>query len=201
MQLDDKMIEDNPFNQGYYYSDELRNFGFKSIGENVMVAKSATIVGLSNISLGNNVRIDGQGVIAANSGSLEVGSYVHIGSSCYLACSGGITLSDFCGLSQGVRIYSISDDYSGESLTNPTIPLRFLNLKIASVLIGKHVIIGSGSVVLPGVTVCEGSSVGALSLVSKSLSEWGVYVGCPAKKIRNRVKNILDLEKELLGNY
>lgn len=193
-------IEDNPFNQGYYYSDELTNFGFKSVGENVMIAKSATIVGLSNISLGNNIRIDGQGVIAANSGYLEIGNYVHIGSSCYLACSGGITLSDFSGLSQGVRIYSVSDDYSGEALTNPTIPSRFLNLKIDSVILGKHVIIGSGSVVLPGVTICEGSSVGALSLVTKSLPEWGVYVGAPAKKIRNRVKNILDLEKELLRN-
>ncbi len=198
MQSNDEMIEDNPFNQGYYYSEELRKFGFKCVGDNVKISKSATIVGLSNISLGNNIRIDGQGVIAANSGYLTIGDYVHIGSSCYLACSGGITLSDFSGLSQGVRIYSISDDYSGEALTNPTIPLKFLNLKIASVLIGKHVIIGSGSVVLPGVTVNEGSSVGALSVISKNLPEWGVYVGTPAKKIRGRLKNMLEFEKELL---
>lgn len=100
-----------------------------------------------------------------------------------------------------MRIYSISDDYSGEALTNPTIPLKFLNLKIASVLIGKHVIIGSGSVVLPWVTINEGSSVGALSLISKSLPEWGVYVGTPAKKIRDRLKNMLELEKDFLKNH
>lgn len=91
------MIEDNPFSQGYYYSEELRKFGFKNVGDNVKISKNATIVGLSNISLGNNIRIDGQGVIAANSGYLTIGDYVHIGSSCYLACSEGSHFQIFLG--------------------------------------------------------------------------------------------------------
>jgi galactoside O-acetyltransferase len=108
-------------------------------------------------------------------------------------------MQDFSGLSQGARIYSCSDDYSGNSLTNPTVPGEYLNLKIAPVIIGRHVIIGSGSVVLPGCSIQEGSSVGALSLVTKSLESWGVYLGIPAKRIKSRSKKLLERELELRG--
>jgi galactoside O-acetyltransferase len=188
----------NPFQQGYFESEELRKFGFKSVGDNVKIAKNTTIIGLNNISLGNNIRIDGNVVIAAYSGSLTLGNYIHIGGGCYLGCGGDITLGDFSGLSQGISIYSETDDYTGKSLTNPTVPHKYLNVKVAPVILGKHVIVGSGSVILPGVTIGEGSSVGALSLVTKSLDGWGVYIGAPAKRLKARKKDMLKLEEELL---
>jgi len=152
----------NPFNPGYYTSDELRLMPFKSVGENVQIAKDCTIIGLENISLSNNIRIDGGATLACASGYLEIGSYIHIAKDCFLGCAGGITLSDFSGLSQGVKLYSASDDYSGASLTNPTVPKEFLNVKAMHLDIGRHVIIGSGSVVLPGASIGEGSAIGAL---------------------------------------
>ena len=191
-------INPNPFNQGYFESEELCKFGFKNVGYNVKIAKNATIIGLNNISLGSNIRIDSSVVIVAYSGTLTLGNYIHIGSGCYLGCSGGVTLSDFSGLSQGVHIYSASDDYTGVSLTNPTIPHTYLKVKAAPVILGKHVIVGSGCVILPGVIIGEGSCVGALSLVTKVLGEWGVYFGAPAKKIKGRSKTILKLEQELM---
>ncbi len=189
----------NPFNQGYYESEELRKFGFKRIGDNVKIAKNATIIGLNNISLGNNIRIDGNVVIVAHSGSLTLGNYIHIGGGCHLSCAGGITLADFSGLSQGVRIYSGTDDYTGKSLTNPTVPHKYLKVEIAPVILGKHVIVGSGSVILPGVTIGDGSCVGALSLVTKSLDEWGVYFGSPVKKLKDRSKDMLKLEEQFIS--
>lgn len=192
-------LPSGPFNQGYFETEELKKFGFCRVGQNVKIARNATIIGLANITLGNNIRIDGHTTIAAHAGSLTVGDYVHIGGGSYLGCAGNICLSDFAGLSQGVRIYSGSDDYSGKFLTNPTVPAEYLNVKIAPVLLGKHVIIGAGSVVLPGVTIGEGSSVGALSLVSKSIGEWGVYFGAPAKRIKERRKDLLELEARLRG--
>lgn len=188
----------NPFNPGYFLSDELRAFGFKCVGENVKIAKNCTIIGLENISLGSNIRIDGNVVIAAFSGYFEMGDYIHIGGGCYLGCGGGVRLLDFSGLSQGVNIYSCSDDYSGKSLTNPTVPHEYLNVTSAPVNLGKHVIVGSGSVILPGVDIGEGTSVGALSLVTKSLEAWGVYCGSPAKKLKDRSKDLLELERKLL---
>ena len=128
---------------------------------------------------------------------LRIGSYVHIGGLCYLSAGDGICLEDFSGLSQGVRIYSRTDDYSGEHLTNPTVPERFTGITRGAVTLGRHVIVGSGSVILPKVTVGEGSSIGALSLVTKNIPPWGVYFGAPAKKIYNRSKRLLDLEAQM----
>lgn len=188
---------ENPFNHGYWTETDLVKFGFCKVGVNVKVAKNCTIVGLGNISFGNNVRIDGPTVISASSGHVRIGDFVHVGGFCFLAGAGGIDMDDFSGLSQGVRIYSASDDYSGNSLTNPTVPREYLNVRVAPVKLGRHVIIGSGSTILPGCSIGDGSSVGANSLVNKSLGEWGVYFGAPAKRIKNRSKNLLALESDL----
>ncbi|AOJ93082.1 galactoside O-acetyltransferase [Burkholderia multivorans] len=191
---------ENPFNPGYWTEEDLPKFGFAAVGTNVRVAKNCTILGLENISLGSNVRIDGPTVIAASAGYVRIGSYVHIGGMSFIAGAGGVEIADFAGLSQGVRLYSASDDYSGSSLTNPTIPREFLNVKKAPIMIGRHVIVGSGSVVLPGCTIGEGSSVGALTLVTKSLESWGVFLGTPAKRIKRRSKRLLELEGALLAS-
>lgn len=193
------MKSENPFNPGYFNTEQLQEMGFKCVGDNVQIAKNCTIIGLENISLGDNIRIDGGVTFSCASGYLKIGSYIHISGGCHLTCAGGIELSDFSGLSHGVRIYSGSDDYSGKSLTNPTVPRKYLNLTIKPVLIGRHVIIGAGSVVLPGVTIGNGSSVGALTLVTKSLDEWGVYLGTPAKKIKTRKKDLVEQERLLLS--
>ena len=60
---------------------------------------------------------------------------------------------------------------------------NYLNVTKKSISIGKHVVIGSGSVVLPGVSIAEGSTVGALSLITKSLGSWGSLLWCTCQKI------------------
>ena len=66
------------------------------------------------------------------------------------------------------------------------------------VTLGKHVIVGANSTILPGVSISEGCSVGAMSLVNKSTDPWGIYFGIPARRIKDRKKNILELEKSFL---
>lgn len=188
----------NPFNPGFHNEDDLKEVGFKAIGHNVRIAKNCTIIGLENIEIGNNVRIDGYcSIIAADSGWLKLGSHIHIGGYCLLSAGDGIQMDNFSGLSQGVRIYSSTDDYSGNHLTNPTVPERYTGITRGTVALRRHVIIGSGSVILPRVIIGEGSSVGALSLVTKSLESWGVFSGCPAKRLKDRSKRLLELEAEL----
>ncbi len=190
----------NYFNPGYLNEIELKNIGFKSIGKNVQVAKNCTIIGVENISLGNNVRIDGYSTIIVSAmGYLNVGSNIHIGGYCAIFAGAGVTMEDFSGLSQSVKIYSTSDDYTGKYMTNPTVPAEFTNVHRAPVFIGRHAIVGSQSIIMPGVSIAEGSAVGANSLVSKDTEAWSVYFGSPAKKIKNRSKNILELEKEYLS--
>jgi len=187
----------NPFAHEYYESAELRNFGFMQVGINVKISKNCTIVGLKNISLGDHVRVDANTLLIANTGFLEIGSYVHIGANCYLGCAGGIAMENFSGISHGVMIFSCSDDYSGRALTNPTIPSHFLNVNLAPVRLKKHSVVGAGSVIMPGVVIGEGSAVGALSLVTRTLGDWGIYFGSPIKKIMARSRHLL-IDEELL---
>lgn len=193
-------MQQNPFNAGYYTEDELQKMGFKSIGKNVRIAKNNTIVGLEKISIGDNVRIDGYcAIIASGDGFVDIGSYIHIGGWSYLSAGHGISLEDFVNISQGVRIYTRTDDYSGESLTNPMIPEKYSDVSSGSVVLKKHVIVGSGSIILPNLIIAEGASIGALSLVKENLSAWGIYCGVPAIKIKNRSKNLLKLEQQFLA--
>ncbi len=176
--------------------DELTKIGFKKIGKNVFSSRKARIYGLENMEIGNNVRIDDFCIL---SGKIKLGSYIHIAA--YSALFGGeegIIMEDFTTLSSKVCVYAISDDYSGQSLTNPMIPNYYKNLNTGEVVLRKHIIIGSSSVILPGVEIKEGTAVGALSLVNKSLDEWSIYVGSPARKVNKRSTKILDLEKEFL---
>lgn len=186
----------NPFDLGYYETAELRDMGFAYVGENVKIAKTCTIPGnLSNIYLGNDIRVDGYTTIVGN---IRLGNYIHIGAYCLLSGGDGIVLNDFCGLSNGVKLYSRSDDYSGNFLTNPTIPEKYLGIKRGKISLEKHVILGANAIILPSVTVGEGCSVGAQSLVKKDLDAWKIYAGCPVRHIGTRKKKLLELEAELL---
>lgn len=194
-------MENNCFNPGYYNENELRNIGFGKVGNNVRVAKNCTIVGLENITIGNNVRIDGfTTIIVSTPGYLHLGSNIHIGGYSAIFAGAGVSMEDFSGISQGVKIYSTSDDYSGRYMTNPTVPTEFSNVHRAPVYLRRHVIVGSQSVIMPGINIAEGCAVGANSLVSKDTDEWSIYFGSPAKKIKNRSKKILELEVEYLSN-
>lgn len=174
--------------------------GFLSIGENVMISERASFHNCKNISIGNNVRIDDFSVLSAGEGGIIVGNHVHIAVYCSLIGAGNITLSDFCNLSSRVSIYSSSDDFSGASMTNPTVPEEFTNVTHADVLLEKHVIVGCGSVVLPGAILEEGVAVGALTLVKSRCEAFGIYAGSPARRIRTRRRDVLAIETMFLSS-
>ena len=180
----------------FYSEEELKKIGFKSIGKNNLISKKASIYGASNISIGNNVRIDDFCIL---SGKINLGNYIHIAA--YTALYAGdseIIVYDFVGISSRCVVYAASDDYSGEFMTNPMIPEKYKNVISKSVIIKKHCIIGSNSTLFPGVILNEGVAIGAHSLVNKECTEWNVYVGIPAKILKNRKKDLLLLEKKFI---
>jgi len=185
---------------GMLTPQQIQAMGFAAVGTNVQISDRASFYGLSRISIGSNVRIDDYCVLAAGIGGINIGSHVHIAVGSSLIGAGRITLDDFSGVSSRVSIYSSSDDYSGASLTNPTVPDEYKQVLHAPVHLGKHVIVGSGSVILPGITLEDGVAVGALSLVTKRCTAFGIYAGNPAKRIRDRKQDLLELEKRLLGD-
>lgn len=101
----------------FFTKNELSELGIGAIGNNVLISKKASLYGCSEMKIGSNVRIDDFCIL---SGRLEIGSYVHIAAySALYGGSDGIFLADYTNISSRVSIYSISDDYSGFSMTNP----------------------------------------------------------------------------------
>jgi len=181
----------------FYSLEELQTLGLATFGADVRISRKASIYNPGLIAIGNHVRIDDFCVLSAGKGGIEIGDYVHIAVYCSLMGAGRIRLDDFSNLSSRVSIYSSNDDYSGEHLTNPTIPDQFTGVTHAAVLLGKHVIVGAGAVVLPGVCLEDGVAVGSLSLVSKNCNAFGIYAGVPARRIGERKRDLLELEKQL----
>jgi len=180
----------------FYNVEELSKLGFAKVGINVLISRKASIYGAENMSIGSNVRIDDFCIL---SGKITIGNYIHIAAySALYGGSCGILIDDFSNISSRVSVYAVSDDYSGESMTNPMIPNKYKKILEQRVEIQKHVIIGSGSVILPGCVLNIGSSFGALTLINKDSEEWSVNAGIPFKKIKERSRHILELEKELL---
>ena len=178
--------------------DAIEKMGFCSVGEGVVISDKASFYNCANISIGNNVRIDDFCVLSAGVGGITIGNHIHIAVFSSLIGAGKITLSDYCNISSRVAIYSSSDDYSGSFMTNPMIPGRYTSVTHADVYLGKHVIVGSGSVILPGITIEDGVAVGSLSLISNNCQPFGIYAGSPAKFLKERKKDLLELEKEFL---
>ena len=178
--------------------DVLEAMGFASLGSDLHISDRAAFYGCAQIALGNNVRIDDFCVLSAGQGGIEIGNHVHIAVYSCLIGKGRITLSDFCNISSRVSIYSSSDDFSGAAMTNPTVPSRFTAVTHADVVLGRHVIVGCGSAVLPGTRLEDGVAVGALSLVRSDCAAFGIYAGTPARFIRERRRDLLELEKQFL---
>ena len=178
---------------------ELQKMGFKKLGKNIKISTKASVYNCNDIEIGDNVRIDDFCVI---SGKVTMGRNVHIAIFCNVAGGEkGIEFGDFSGLAYGCHVFTQSDDYSGATLTNPTVPKKYKNEIKKKISIGKHVIVGSMSIIFPGVTLAEGCAIGAMTVIRKSTEPWGIYHGNPVKRIKERKRDLLTLEEQYLNEH
>lgn len=169
---------------------------FKYIGKNVLLSHYARYYNRKNISIGDNSRVDDFAILSAGEGGIEIGRYVHIACHCTLQGQGKITMKDFSGISSRVAIYSSSDSYDGEFMTNPCVPEFVRNTKHKDVNLGKHVVIGTGSTLLPGVDLEDGCAIGAMGLVLPGYYQYNsILIGSPARFYKYRNPKIYDFEK------
>lgn len=150
------------------------------------------IVGIENVEFGNNIIIDDFVLIYATS-RIKIGNNVHIASFSSITGGAALTVGDFSAISQGCRILTGTDDFKNWGFGNSTIAEKFRNTERSPIQIGKFCIVGANSVVLPGVSIGEGATVGACSVVTQDLAPWGVYIG--NKRVGDRDK------EEVLKNY
>ena len=174
-----------------------RRFPFRACGEDVQIYPRAHVTGAETISIGDSVIID-DFVFLTGGMETSIGNFVHLASFSSFLGGGRLFIEDFAGVSSGSRIYTGTDDFLGESLTGPTIPDAFRRPVRSSVRIGKFAVVGANCVVLPGVTIGEGCTVGALSLINRDCEPWTIYAGSPARPIKaRRRERVEELEREL----
>jgi len=174
--------------------DEINAIGFNKVGKNVLISRHASFYNPSEMCIGNNVRIDDFCIL---SGRITIENYVHI--SAYVALYGNrrIYIKNYSGISAHSVIYTMIDDFSGKFLIGPMFPEELTNLIGGPVILEEFTQIGASSVVLPNLIIKQGSVVGAMSLVNKTLDEWGIYAGIPAKRIKERSKKCMSFVEVL----
>lgn len=150
----------------FYSADELKALGFSEVGRDIQVSRKCSFYAIKG-RIGDNVRIDDFCIFK---GHVEIGSYVHVAAFCSVSGAfARVELKDFCTLSNRVSIFSGSDDYAADTLNNSQVPEEFTTIRKGPVSIGRAVLIGAHSVILPGVEIGDAGSVGAMAVVAKPI--------------------------------
>ena len=171
----------------------------KKIGEDVRVSELAVISRPELMELGGHISID-QWVYISTKATL--GSYIHIAPS--VSIIGGahaeIIMEDFTNIGSGSRIVCATNDFS-QGLISPVVPPEYQTVIYKPVIFKRYSTVGVNCVILPGVTLAEGSIVGANSLVKTNTEPWTIYAGSPAKPIGKRDSKKAIEAGKILMNY
>ena len=109
-----------------------------------------------NAFIGDYVRVDLQ-----HANMIYIGEYAHITSGCRLLCH-----------QRDLSNYRVGDNAA------------LCGYRKGEIHIGKGVMVGMESTIMPGVTIGDGAIIGAGSLVVKDIPAWTVAMGVPAKVVK-----------------
>jgi acetyltransferase-like isoleucine patch superfamily enzyme len=111
---------------------------------------------------------------------ITIGKGSIIGDRCELDGRGGLHIGEDCNLSSEVHIWTGQHDAQSVEFDYET----------ASVQIGDRCWVSSNTIILPGVSMGEGSVLAAGAVLTKDTEPYGIYAGVPAKKIGERNRNL-----------
>ncbi|MBN1681380.1 MAG: acyltransferase [Anaerolineae bacterium] len=178
-------------------TNQAYQLGLAGVGQDVFIWSLAKITSPEVITIGDSVIVD-DFVFLMGGMKTVIGSFIHIASFTSITGGGELIMEDFSGFSSGVRVFTGNEDYSGNSFTNPAVPARFRHAIRSFVHLKKFAVVGANSVIMPGVTIGEGVVIGANSFVTRDCKPWTVYVGSPARPVRERPKeHLFALEADL----
>ena len=160
----------------------------KYCGKNVIIGKTVRIRKPEECIIGDNTIIDDFAYISC---AIEIGKNCHIAS--HVSISGGkgkFKMGDYSTLSSHVSIHCASSDYTETSLDLPSVPEEEqYGGYVEDVEIGDYVVIGSHSVILPGVSIPDKVACGAYTLMNKKeYEELGLYVSIPSRFLKKRIE-------------
>lgn len=169
-----------------YYKLKLR-----SMGKNVLFGTGVETIQPKKISIADYVFIDNNVTLNAMAGEITIGKRIHIAPYAIIAGTGGIFMDDYAAVGAFARLYSHSEaPIDGKRMSGPMIPESMKGMITAPIRMEKDSLVGTGAVVLPGVTLGEGAIVAANSLVlaNTTIKPWTIYAGVPARLAGMRKK-------------
>jgi len=171
----------------------------RSCGNDVFISANVEIRRPQLVSVGEHVAIDTGFYLTTQA---EIGDYIHIAP--YVTIIGGadaeLHMAHFSSIAAGSRIICASDDHMGAGMPGPTIPAEYHdNVTYAPVIFERFAAVGTNVIVMPGVTLAEGSVVGAGSLITKNTEPWTIYVGTPARAVKVRPREKILENARLMG--
>ena len=142
--------------------------------------------GADRITAGRGVFIDHRaylsaGMVGGKRGSIRIGDYVEIGPYCVLWGGGGIEIGNNVHMGAHVHVTSQQGRPVPSLQTDPSVPLP---VDCAPVKIEDHVLIYSGAIVVPGVTIGHHAIVAAGSVVTNDIPPYALAAGAPARVVR-----------------
>lgn len=160
----------------------------KYCGKNVIIGKTVRIRKPEECIIGDNTIIDDFAYISC---AIEIGKNCHIAS--HVSISGGkgkFKMGDYSTISSHVSIHCASSDYTHTSLDLPSVPEEEqYGGFVEDIELGNYVVIGSHSVILPGVKMPDKVACGAYTLLNKKhYEELSLYVGIPSRLLKRRIE-------------
>jgi len=149
------------------------------------------------LTIGNNSVVQGNFIFEKNSGFIKIGDNTFIGGGTFI-CIDSIEIGDNVMFSWGCTVVDnnshstkwserkddVKDWKRGLDEAKIGVYKDWTNVKSAKIIIKNKVWIGFNSIILKGITIGEGSIIGAGSVVTKDIPDWAIVAGNPAKIIK-----------------
>ena len=155
------------------------------IGKNVLLGK-VTCEWPNKIEIGDEAVVENNVIFKVTQpfnkeNFISVGKRVFVGAGCQFNCNTRITISDDCLIASN----TIFVDTGHEINKGKKINLQ--GCVVGEITLMEDVWIGTNCKILKGVTIGRGSIIGAGSLVNKSIPEYQIWAGTPARFIKDRI--------------
>lgn len=143
---------------------------FGHVGKGLFCERSIRLWNAEYIELGDCVHVFSRSVLAVHKKDADHHGVIKIGDNVLL----------------GRRVTITDNSHGASNFTDMTIPpLQRILYPLKGVSIASNVWIGDNVVILPGVTIGEGSIIGANAVVTKDIPPYSVAVGNPARVVKS----------------
>jgi acetyltransferase-like isoleucine patch superfamily enzyme len=150
-------------------------------GRGLQVGAGVGFKHLETFEIGEGVFIGAQSYLQGRfDGSCVIGDHVWIGPQSYFDAR-DLVIGEYVGWGPGAKV--LGSAHTGLPID---IPIVQTDLEIKAVRIEAWADIGTGAVILPGVTVGRGAIVGAGAVVTRDIPPFTVAAGVPARVVRQR---------------